>query len=59
MDNFHSLSSVVDESDPMLTGDLLNKYSNVSDFVSLNTRRQSRNYIPYTPGLTRMVPDIN
>ena len=32
MDNFHSLSSVVDESDPMLTGDLLNKYSNVSDF---------------------------
>lgn len=50
MDNFHSLSSVVDESDPMLTGDPLNKYSNVSDFVSLNTRRQSRNYIPYTPG---------
>ena len=44
MDNVHGLSSVVHESDLMLTVDPLNKYSNVSDFVPLNTRRQSRNY---------------
>lgn len=48
MDNFHSLSSVGDESDLMLIGDPLNKYSNDSDFVSLNTQRRSRNYTLYS-----------